>query len=1162
MATKFTPKKNKVTGTKKKDKIVWQNKKAWKKALTVNAGAGNDTIDFSKSKYKNKLNGEKGHDSIVGGTKNDTITGGKGNDIIKTGKGTNTIVINKGDGNDTIYVQGTKTNIKFNKPNSKDKITAFEKKGNDLIVTCTHAKLKGEKKAVSEKITFKNYYNNDGTLKNDNIFIVHKKTVRLSSTMKGWKISGVKNVYRGTAKADTITGSKNADTIYGNAGNDKINAGNGNDKIDGGAGNDNIYGESGTNTLIGGKGTDKLYSGTGADTFKFASGDGADTIYNATSLDKIEFTGAVDDLSYSKKNNDLVITRTTGTVKDTVTVSNFFNAADKINNLKVNNTEKAITEDALINIVGDGYIEGTNFNDNIITSNNNSTIIGGKGNDILNAGTGVDTFKFASGDGNDMIINANSDDIIEFTGTVDKLEYEKDENDLLIKRTTGDNVDTVKIANYYLSQNDNLKRIISNGVEGVVSYIEDSDNNTIEGTNGSDLFSIKNGNNNTIICGDGDDTIITDNCNKNYITGGKGADTFYLNGLETFSDTKMTELNFSSGDGNDVINFGNYNLSTKLLINESEFDKIKPEFDFNTGSMIVNYGNNDSVEIKKYTPTTNTVFIDNNSNNKSLWSYFTDLPIFETLSAEKRSFNDTNPNRTQGQCIYSYGTLGDSKEHFYISTANGNDVIYAGGKGNAWISTYGGDDEIHATNIKSDFNAYTWIDGGKGNDTMYGGTVNDIYYSFDMEKTVGDYDIIDHSLENGTEGGAGYIEFCHIQEICKRIESYEAKGKDLLITYKITSVDTAKILIKNYMDDIHNRIKGYYEIYDNDIPGYITDPLKKFIISNITTQGEDIININKLNTDDNITINVKTGSKATINGIMDLIPQDESTNPLVINFADQDFTKGDVMVYHNYNGEDGLHFVTRHNGLDVEVTGIYDGSDTNYLIETDDKLPFAKFAITDKDGNGANIRELTNYWDMANHSNSFDNEWSAITDGQSGSQNWFIDGTDSNDLYGTIIPSNSKIDIYDIGGNDTLVFDGSFISYTNSIQGSAGYSTFFDVNITRNSDNTLASSTFGEDLYFSGNMSTLFNTTSSDDAYTCIHNYFDGNNQGEGYIESVTDESNSAISFDKLNELKGQVASWIAKNTSYSSVEEVIQSGSDSQKEALMAIFTDKQTFV
>ena len=48
------PKGSKVIGTKKKNKITWSSSKAWKKDLTVKAGAGNDVINFKKSKYKNR----------------------------------------------------------------------------------------------------------------------------------------------------------------------------------------------------------------------------------------------------------------------------------------------------------------------------------------------------------------------------------------------------------------------------------------------------------------------------------------------------------------------------------------------------------------------------------------------------------------------------------------------------------------------------------------------------------------------------------------------------------------------------------------------------------------------------------------------------------------------------------------------------------------------------------------------------------------------------------------------------------------------------------------------------------------------------------------------------------------------------------------------------
>ena len=42
----FKPKKGKINGTKKNDKIIWSNSEPWKKRLIVNAGSGRDIIDF------------------------------------------------------------------------------------------------------------------------------------------------------------------------------------------------------------------------------------------------------------------------------------------------------------------------------------------------------------------------------------------------------------------------------------------------------------------------------------------------------------------------------------------------------------------------------------------------------------------------------------------------------------------------------------------------------------------------------------------------------------------------------------------------------------------------------------------------------------------------------------------------------------------------------------------------------------------------------------------------------------------------------------------------------------------------------------------------------------------------------------------------------------
>ena len=413
MATKFTPKKNKVTGTKKKDTIKWQNKKPWKVNLTVDAAAANDTIDFTKS------------------SKNNTFIGGKGNDTIKVGSGKDTVVINKGDGNDTIYHKGKKTTIKFNKPNAKDKFTAFEKKGNDLIATYTHVKAKKEKKAITEKLTLKNYYKTNGAIANDTLYITNKKTAKLSSLIKNLKISAVKGVFSGTSKADTITGTNSNDTIYGNAGNDKITAGNGNDLIDGGAGNDTIFGTSGNNILkggagddsiVGGSGNDSIYAGAGTDiinaglgsnTIYFTKSDGTNVIQSGGGNDKLIFTNAeaMSEITAAwdeTNENDLIINSgdTSITLVDYKSGTHSAKAISYGNGSVSKDIKKIAPKIIINNSDEDVDIEGTDLEDSITYNGTNARIFAKDGDDVINSF------------GTDTIYGGEGDDIINFTAQV------------------------------------------------------------------------------------------------------------------------------------------------------------------------------------------------------------------------------------------------------------------------------------------------------------------------------------------------------------------------------------------------------------------------------------------------------------------------------------------------------------------------------------------------------------------------------------------------------------------------------------------------------------------------------------------------------------------------------------------------------------------------
>jgi hypothetical protein len=250
---------------------------------------------------------------------------------------------------------------------------------------------------------------------------------------------------------------------------------------------------------------------------------------------------------------------------------------------------------------------------------------------------------------------------------------------------------------------------------------------------------------------------------------------------------------------------------------------------------------------------------------------------------------------------------------------------------------------------------------------------------------------------------------------------------------------------------------------------------------------------------------------------------------------------------------DGLHFVTRNYEMDFVISDIYE--DLNDFKDG----AASKFVILDQYGNDKDISKFTNYYDMAHHGvNEFSYEDEEISPAvYPSSGDWLIDGTDESDEYIVQIPGygGGTIDIYDKGGEDAIYFDSPFLSNNNHV--------FFNVEIQRNTDFSLKRATFGDDLYFSGDMSRLFDTDTSDDSYACVHNYFDIEDAGSGYIETIKDTGSIGgpyeVDFDKLVELKNDVASWIATNTSYSSVADVISNGSLSQINELLEIYTTAQ---
>ncbi len=206
---KITIKGKKVKGTKKKDKITWQNKKAWKKSLTVNAGAGNDVINFTKSKYNNIFYGEAGNDKITGGTGNDKIYGGKGKDTISAGLGNNTIYFNKGDGTDTILNGGGNDNLVF----AKETVKTLKAKisGNNIVLTGKKGK---------NTVILKNYMNSGHSAQ---YVTIGKKKVKVETLLPVKNITGNTKTINGTHLRDNITVNADEATVNALSGDDTIN---------------------------------------------------------------------------------------------------------------------------------------------------------------------------------------------------------------------------------------------------------------------------------------------------------------------------------------------------------------------------------------------------------------------------------------------------------------------------------------------------------------------------------------------------------------------------------------------------------------------------------------------------------------------------------------------------------------------------------------------------------------------------------------------------------------------------------------------------------------------------------------------------------------------------------------------------------------------------
>jgi Ca2+-binding RTX toxin-like protein len=488
-------KKGVVKGTKKKDKITWQNKKAWKKALTVNAGAGNDVINFAKSNYKNTINGQAGSDKITGGKKNDKITGGAGNDTINAGLGNNTLYFSKGDGKDTVLNgKGTDTLVFKTEKNINNIKAAYS--GNNVIVTYTGG-----------SVILKDYKNGGHSA----------KYIQVGSTKKA-VADYLKPPVPPTPVINEITGTEDDDVLTGTNSPDRI------------------YGLGGDDTIMGGKGNDTLTGGAGNDDFVFTIGDGNDVITDAQSItEQIDYIitnmeTVTNGISFARGAGDSTSLIISYGNNDSVEVQNYFTYDDDaqdyvrrtgtiayfgiqdfygtqagycglhwqkspitgewgmyaLQNSSVYPYNPLVTVPNMQNyLVGNSEnetISGDVKDDIINGGGGNDTITGGKGNDYLIGGSGNDTFVFSNGDGYDVITDATNNEYISFEYQYDfsKFSFTRGtttghETSLYVNYDNGVGNNVVEIQGYFTFNTEIQEYVMSdNALKSFVLYDEEA----------------------------------------------------------------------------------------------------------------------------------------------------------------------------------------------------------------------------------------------------------------------------------------------------------------------------------------------------------------------------------------------------------------------------------------------------------------------------------------------------------------------------------------------------------------------------------------------------------------------------------------------------------------------------------------------------------------
>lgn len=249
-----------------------------------------------------------------------------------------------------------------------------------------HMEDMGRYSPYNGKVILSNYFK---YYKNDNVYIGDTSLKDIISEKPYYK-QLFKSKY---AKSYNVYDTYRSDNLFGGDNADKITSLYNDDMIDAG------------------KGNDKIYLGKGNKEIVISQGDGKDTIYNFYKSDSVKFNfdeTDIDNLTYTKSGNNLVINREYDGKKEQTIINNYFKNYGKDNNIIISQGDVNLVEDLTKALIeGDEHltintksktVKGTSLSDEAFSSKKNEVFKLGKGNDVIrfqsNSGFGMYPYKF------------------------------------------------------------------------------------------------------------------------------------------------------------------------------------------------------------------------------------------------------------------------------------------------------------------------------------------------------------------------------------------------------------------------------------------------------------------------------------------------------------------------------------------------------------------------------------------------------------------------------------------------------------------------------------------------------------------------------------------------------------------------------------------------